>query len=205
MVQGGAVLFVWQEPGIYEVYANFLKAYRGEFALATTAAAIHWMFVSTECMSLETKVPTSNRSAVRLCERLGAKKTFERDALWPTATEKESLLFYTLRYDDWISQDAEAIEAGKLFINQMFEQRHLLGRDEPQQPADDCLYANLGAVSEMMLAGFLEKGVIVYNRWARFASVPPIQLVSRQDPAVIDLGDMVVQIKDGTFKAILCR
>jgi hypothetical protein len=62
-----------------------------------------------------------------------------------------------------------------------------------------------GLTFEMIYAGQPEKGIIVYNRWARFAGFAPMALVAK-DPLIIDLGHIVVQIVDGvTIRGLKCR
>jgi hypothetical protein len=206
MADGGGILFIWQEPGIYEVHTNFLKAHRGLHALGASLAAYRWMFTHTDCMTLLTRVPAFNRAADRFCAIVGATKEFERRAVWPMKNGQVDMTFWSLRYDDWIKQTSDLIISGRSFHDRLDMEftRHGVERQNAHAN-EDCHDLHAGAAAEMIYGGQPEKGVILYNRWARFAGYGLIALVAR-NPLVIDIGDAVLQVLDGqTFKVITCR
>lgn len=206
MAEGGGVLFLWQEPGIYEVHTNFLKAHRGLHALGVSLAAYRWMFTHTDCMTLLTRVPAFNKAADRFCAIVGATKEFERKAVWPTKNGPVDMAFWSLRYDDWIKQTPDLIASGRAFHDRLDAEFARHGVERQNAHADeDCHDLHAGAAAEMIYGGQPEKAVILYNRWARFAGYGLIALIAR-NPLVVDIGDAILQVLDGqTFKAIKCR
>lgn len=206
MAEGGGILFLWQEPGIYEVHTNFLKAHRGLHALGVSLAAYRWMFTHTDCMTLLTRVPAFNKAADRFCALVGATKEFERKAVWPSKDGSVDMAFWSLRYDDWLKQTPDLIVSGRAFHDHLDAEFARHGVERKNAHADeDCHDLNAGAAAEMIYGGQPEKGVILYNRWARFAGYGLIALIART-PLVLDIGDAVLQVLDDqTFKAIKCR
>lgn len=206
MAEGGGVLFCQIEPGIYEVHTNFLPEHRGRNAIRSSLAAYRWMFTHSDCMVLHTRVPAFNEAAEKFCGIVGATKEFERKSAWPTKDGAVDLSFWSLRYDDWARDAKCLIESGQDFHAQLNEERRRHGYNPEQaaHPDDECHDRYVGACAEMVYGGQPEKAVALYNRWARFAGYGLITLVSRS-PVVIDIGDALLQIGDGTFKAVLCR
>lgn len=206
VVEGGAILFNWHEPGIYEVHTNFLKEWRGRYALEASVASYRWMFTRTDCMTLLTRIPKFNRAAEEFCGMVGATKEFERAAVWPTKDGKVDMSYWALRYDDWFRRTPDLAEGGRIFHTQLDAEFERHGVERHEAHADEeCHDRNVGACAEMIYGGQPEKGIALYNRWARFASYGLIKFLSR-NPLVIDIGDAVLQVIEGdNFKAVLCR
>jgi hypothetical protein len=204
MAQGGGILFCWQEPGIYEVHTAFLEAHRGKHAIRSSLAAYRWMFTHTDCMTLLTRVPAFNTAAAGMCKIVGATKEFERKGVWPTPDGKVDMSFWSLRYDDWVRKTPSLMKSGDRFHKRLVEEKLRLGKTEPLHADDECHDLHVGACAETMYGGKLEKAVILYNRWARFAGYGLISLVAHEPP-IIDIGDAVLQITGDTFKALVCR
>jgi hypothetical protein len=68
----------------------------------------------------------------------------------------------------------------------------------------NCILHRRKGCSRLARGGQPEKGVILSNRWARFAGYAPIALISRS-PLVIDIGDAVMQVQDYSFKVVKVR
>ncbi len=202
---GGGIIFAMHEPGIYEVHTNFMKAYRGHYAIAASLAAYRWMFTHTDCMTLLTTVPAFNKAADRFCAIVGATKEFERKEHWPTSEGFIPSSFWSLRYDDWLRKTDALVASGHEFHERLDAEFVRHGVTNRQAHKDeDCHDRNVGAAAEMIYGGQPEKAVILYNRWARFAGYGPIALIAR-NPLMIDIGDAVLQVLDHSFKAIKCR
>ena len=56
----------------------------------------------------------------------------------------------------------------------------------------------------MIFAGQVDKAIILYNRWARFAMYAQIRLVSR-DPLIIDQHDALILVQGQDFEVLKCR
>lgn len=205
MVEGGGILFTQQEPGFYEVHTNFLKAFRGRYAIDASLAAYRWMFTHTECMALMTRVPAFNRAAAKFCAIVGATREFERKAVWPTKDGLVDMSYWALRYDDWLRKTPGLVASGAAFHVKLDEEFARHGVSAPRHADEECHDRYVGACVEMVYGGQPEKGVTLYNLWARFAGYKPVTLLSKT-PLVIDIGDAVLQVINGDdFKAILCR
>lgn len=208
MVDGGCVIFTPDLPGsgLYEVHTSFLPLFRGRHAIQASLACYRWMFAHTDCMMLQTRVPAFNRAADLFCKMVGASLWFERKAAWPTKDGLVDLKFFTLSYMDWARRHAAPlIASGKAFHDHLIAERVRLGvADAHGHDDDECHDLHVGACVEMIYGGQPEKGIGVYNRWARFAGYGQIALRERS-PLTIDIGDCVLLVEDHTFKVITCR
>lgn len=205
MGDGGGLLFIWHEPGVYEVHNNWLKAYRGRPALRATLAALRWMFTCTDCMVILTRVPAFNKPAERLAAFVGGTREFARKAVWPTPDGLIDMSFWALRYDDWLRRTPDLINAGRAFHARLDEEFARHGKTPVRHPDEDCHDLCVGALGETIFGGQPEKAIVLYNRWARFAGYGLVSLVAR-NPVIVDIGDAVLQATgDGTFKVLKCR
>ena len=199
----GAILFAQHDPGIFEVHTNFLKGWRGQFAVEASLAAYRWMFTHTDAMTLLARAPNCWPQVGKFCERVGATFEFERPAAWPGPDGLSACDFYALRYDDWIKQATELAESARVFQSHLAEEFERFGvhmapyLEQAREPY-------LGAFAEMLYGGQPDKAVILYNRFARFGGFPGIALLAR-DPVIIDIGTAVLQIGEGTFKVLKVR
>jgi hypothetical protein len=210
MADGGVIAFMPDpEPGsgIYEVHTNFLEQRRGAHAIKASVEAYRWMFTHTNCMMLQTRVPAFNKAAEAFCQMVGAWLWFERKAAWPTADGPVDLKFFAMSIHDWMRRwPAQLIGSGIAFharLEQEYERHGFVHDPHPDEEAHDLA---VGACVEMIYGGEAEKGIILYNRWARFAGYGQINLISR-NPLVIDIGESILQVlvPEQTFKVIQCR
>ncbi len=207
-VPGGCVIFLPDVPGsgLYEVHTNFMPGHRGFHAVRASLQAYRWMFARTDCMMLQTRVPAFNEGAERFCEAVGASLWFERKQAWPGPDGLVGMKYYTLSYMDWVKRHGKPLVAvGRRFHDKLEHERERLGHPAPQgHPDDECHDLHVGACIEMIYGGMPEKGVQLYNRWARFAGYGQIGLIQRE-PLVIDICDAVLLVERGDFKAMTCR
>lgn len=204
VVEGGGIIFMQHEPGIYEAHTNFLKTHRGRYALNASLSAYQWMFTHTDCMKLLTRVPAFNKGAERFCLLVGAVKEFERAAVWPTEDGAIAMSYWSLPFDTWIKQTDSLLVAGHKFHEKAEAEYARLGKLFPGHPEDEFHDRMAGACCEMIYGGQPEKAVILYNRYACFAGYPGISLISK-NPLLIDTGDAVLQVFDHDFKMISIR
>jgi hypothetical protein len=211
VAQGAAILFVWHEPGAYEVHTNFLKPDRarqstqGPINRNISLAAYQWMFTHTDCVVLLTKIPAHNRAAVIFSPLVGWVKEFERKNIWPTVDgELVGMVFCTIRYDDWVRKSPWLRKSGRWFHARLDEEFARKGRADIPHPDDEWHDLHVGAAVEMIRGGQEAKAVALYNRWARFAGYGLMNLVA-VNPTVIDIGDALLQMVGDTFKVVLVR
>lgn len=210
MADGGVIVFCWCEPGTYEVHTNFLKpergahSQRGPYIQNACLAAYRWMFVHTDCLVLLTRIPAFNRAAAIFAPLLGWVRQFERKAVWPTNDGPVDVSFWSLFYNDWVRKTPDLMATGRAFHARLDQEFVRHGVTEPQHADEDCHDLHVGACAEMIFGGQIEKAVSLYNVWARFSGYGQIGLVSRE-PAVLDIGNALLQIGDGNFKVILVK
>jgi hypothetical protein len=213
MAASGGVIFCQVEPGIYEVHTAFVKPERGSKGSQIRNAAsmsIHgniclnaywWMFTHTDCMVLQTKIPAFNRAAIVFAPLLGWRLEFERKSAWPTKDGMVDMSFFCLRYEEWVKKDKHVLETGRSFHRKLDEERARHGAEDEGHPDKECHDRYVGACAEMIYSGQPEKGVVLYNRWARFSGYGQIALISK-DPLLVDIGDALLLVADRSFKAI---
>lgn len=206
---GGAILCHWHEPGVYEIHVNFLASSRGRHAAEAALAACRWMFTRTDCMTLLTRVPSFNRGARALCVAIGGTLEFERKGIWPAkigeTTANFDISFWSLSYEAWIRRTKSLAEVGRAFHARLDEEFARHGKLHASHPDEECHDRYAGACVEMIHGGQPEKGVALYNRWARFAGYGSIGLASKS-PLLVDIGDALLQAtEDHSFKVVKCR
>lgn len=205
MARGGVVMFVADDPGIYNVHTAFLKEHRGAHAIECSLAAYRYMFTNTDCMVLQTMVPTFNRAADWACRRVGFRYEFMRDKVWPRADGDCDVKYYSMSYRDWLWRTPELAAVGHAFHEKLDSERKRFGAPPHSHPDDPAHNIAVGSALEMVYAGQIEKAVILYAQWARFSGYQPISLVSRGPAILLDIGDALIQVLDGDFKVILLK
>lgn len=204
MANGGCFILIFHEPGVYEIHTNFLPEARGRNAIRAAEGSVQWMFLNTDCMSIVTQVPEANRAARWLCAKSGFELEFERKAVWPTSDGLSDLSYWALRYDGWIKRSLRMMETGKFFLEKLDEEFVRLQLDI-RSSLEDCYCLHVGALFAMALCKQFEKGIALYNRWARFSGYGRASLISRA-PILIDLSGVIVQLTDDwNLKVIKCR
>ena len=204
MADGGGIIFCQIEPGIYEVHTAFLKPERGSYGphiRNVCQNAYRWMFTHTDCMVLQTKIPAFNRAAIVFAPLLGWRLEFERKSVWPTKDGMVDMSFFCLRYEEWVKKDERVVETGRRFHRKLDEERAHHGAEHDGHPDEECHNRYVGACAEMIYSGQPEKGVVLYNRWARLAGFGLIALISK-DPLVVDIGDALLLVADKSFRVI---
>jgi len=196
MCDHGGLLFQWYEPGIYEVHTQFDEIMRGQAAVDFTEAALAWMFLRTPAMEILTKVPVHNVGAKWLAQRVGCKVDFERTNTWRTVTGTVDMAYMAIRWHDWVRKAPGLTERGHAFHEWLTQEKILAGVGLVPHDDDSGHDRMVGATVEMFLHGQVDKALVLYNRWARFAGYVPIRVIE-MGPLVIDIGDGLVVIDSG--------
>lgn len=180
------------EPAVYEVHSMGLPHVRGEVIYSSACEAIRCMFMATPAIELLTRVPEGNVAATALALKVGFVPDFDREHAWGD----KSVRYYALRYPDWIKRQNWLCASGEWFHDLLGD-----GQTHEHDPAHDL---RVGACVEMVKAGQSVKGVLLYNRWARFAGYAPVDIISH-DPLVIDIVSHIVKFENGEVEAIPCQ
>lgn len=190
-----------QEPGIYEIHTQAKPGSRGAPLVGFVHEVLHWLFTRTDALELQTKVPEGNKGALGLVRAIHGRKRFDRPDAWlaPSGVAV-GVGYYSLQWWDWLGTSPLIAARGEWFHDKLHNLMALKGiiADHPDDPAHD---RAVGATVDMILAGQLDKGVSLYNRWARFAGYPGVTILSHA-PVVLDVHKVIVLVRDGDFEVI---
>lgn len=203
--EGGALVFVCHEPGVYEVHTQFLEDFRGAYALERTEEALDFMFTRTDAMELQSKVPANNAPARGLVRAIHGRKDFSREKAWLTSEEVlVDVDYYTLDFPTWRRTARNLAEEGEKFHLELERQKAALGLPNDAHAHDEAHDRAVGAAGLMMTRGQVVKGITLYNRWARFAGYAEIRLIN-VNPMLLDIQNCYLWLKGDTFEVMPCQ
>lgn len=200
--QHGGFIMIRMGPGSYEVHTVFRKTPNGYRRILSLAHSIvEFMFVETDCVEILTKVPKPNVGADQLCNQVRFQELFVRKDAWQGS---EPISYRKLDLDRWAATCSTLGAEGAAF-HDLLETTKVANGSVRETHAHDTIHDRLvGLAIKMAKAGNVMKGVNVYNRWATFTGYAPIECKTYA-PAVIDIGDAVIQIRRGTVEILECR
>lgn len=204
MGQGGGLMFIQLEPGLYEVHTQFLPDARGQNALTAVLDALRWMFTRTDCVEVVTRVPDGNAAAAALVKRINGELQFHRPNVWQAPTGLVGVKYYSKTLASWVRDTDSLNEIGDWFHEKLAAVKVASGALAPIHEDDDAHDRYVGAAAEMIVNGQVVKGINFYNRWARFAGYASISVVAT-NPIVIDIQDALVAVRGSDFEVLLCR
>lgn len=190
-VPRGAILFHWNEFGVYEVHTMCQKIARGISYLNAVRGAISIMFLHGDCIELYTRVPEENKGALGLVRLIHGKREFSAAPDSPGAPA----MFYALRWYDWIwSSDSRwLVKHGEWFHTRLEEQFAEQGRKHAAHEDNEDHDRMVGVTCELILNGMVQKAFVLYNRWAKLAGYAQLQIVV-ENPLIINTGDALLQV-----------
>lgn len=194
MSQHGGIFFHHHQPGFYEAHTQVLPEGRGEWCLAMTRAALHWMFTRTSAMEILTRVPKGNLAARALTKAAGLKPRFINPKGWAFNGKVVPAEVFSLTIQDWLDGAPGLDERGQWFAERLARRLGIaMGTPSP------AYLRMVGAAYEMLSAGMPEKAMVLYNRWATLADHEPIAVVAI-DPVAIKFGQTTLILQeDGDF------
>ena len=157
--EGGGWLFDRLDMGRYEVHTLFLP--KSRHTREKAAQAKRYLFTATDALELVTRVPDDLPHALALARHMGFKDAFRRDNAWSRDSGDVGMTYLRLTIDEW-AQDSDELQS----IGQDFHDKLGEHQTHDEDPVHD-RYVGLGVACA--LAGQPEKGVWLYNKWARFA------------------------------------
>lgn len=205
MTDDGGIVALCAEPGIYEIHTQFTSELRGAAAIKLVRDMVSELFLSYPCVELLTKIPVTNPAALGLVRAIGGRYQYSRTGAWPALDgDLVDVDYYALRWDDWLWTEwamKSNQAAGQEFHEALTRQKAELGLGDEPHPEDLAHDVVVGATSTMISRGQLDKGVVMYNRWARFAGYAPIALISRS-PTVININDCWLELCGEGFRIV---
>lgn len=199
VTEHGGWLLQGMMPGVYELHTLFLPQGRGRPYFAAAKEALRYVFTSTDALEILTKCPDENAGARMAASLMGFRERFRREGIWETGC---GVSFQALTLDDWVARDPVIKQAGHDFHETLEAAKLAAGSELPTHPDDEAHDRMVGACFLMAQAGFVQKAVGIYGRWALFAGYQPILALA---PNVIDVRDCVVEIKDHRMAVLLVR
>lgn len=197
----GCVLFQKLQPGIYEFHTNVLPEGRGAWMLEQWKAVSRWMFTKTDAFELITKCPDGNMASKASARAVGCSLVFRTGPIWQTDDGLVPVDVYSMVMQNWVKTCPELAETGKLFHELLHKKYEALGKIEELHPEDETHNMYVGAAAEMIPSGQVVKAIYFYHRWAKMAGYQPM-IIKSMEPVVIDIGEAILQVKDGEFEII---
>lgn len=163
---GGGWLLHSHGHGLYEVHTLFLPKTR--HVRQQAREALRMVFCGTDALELVTKVPDDLPHALALAKAMGFTVRFRREGAWVRESGAVGMTFLGLTLDEWARGDEALPALGAQFHEKLGEHK-----DHDDDPAHD-RYVGLGIACAQ--SGQPEKGLWLYNRWARFAGYRPLSM-----------------------------
>jgi hypothetical protein len=187
----GGFVYLFQEPGLYEVHSLLLPEGRAGSSAAAMDGLRH-MFTRTDCVEVQTRVPEANKAALGLTRAMGFARLFDRPGNG----------YWSLTLDRWRARDPELAAHGERFHVMLEIAKAATGSTLPTHDDDEAHDRAAGASLLMAEAGQVAKAVRTYNRWARFAGYQSIEM--RSD-SVIDARDALLGVSGGIVEVLKCQ
>jgi hypothetical protein len=197
---GGFVGFD-QGAGRYEVHSLFLPSRPHQSTILAMRDALAYMFTSTPCVELVTKVPIDNRAAKGLVRIAGFGKRFDGTRHWSRDVEKQ-IGFYGLNLEAWALKSIDALRLGRWFHETLETLKTAM--QSPAHPEDVVHDHIVGATIAMLRSGLLWKAVSFYNQWASWAGYEAIDVLSEK-PLVVEFDHMRIEIISNRIEVLSCQ
>lgn len=182
--------------GRYVVHTVALKSARGKPMAELMKEGFKYMFTSTDCIEIQTFVADGERQAERWTEYAKFRKTFHRDNAIEINGIIVGMQYYTMTFDEWISNSDICKEKGEEFHKFLEEE---IGH--PNHPDDEIHDKYVGATILCCENGNAPKGILQYNKWA----VPTgyqASFIASITPLVVNIGNALLQQTNGSIKLL---
>jgi hypothetical protein len=172
----------------YEVHTLFLP--KSPNVRENAQIAFRYLFCNVDALEVVTKVPDDLPHALKLALDVGFTVKFKRDNAWHRDTHSVGMTYLSLTVDEWAINSQAMQDLGHEFHEELGEHQ-----THDEDPIHD-RYVGLGVACA--LAGQPEKGVWLYNKWARFAGYQEMDFsdgVARFDNTEVFVNDNGLQVK----------
>ena len=194
----GGFVFFNHRAGRYEGHALFSPSRPRQSAVHAMRDALVYMFTSTPCVELITKVPIDNRATHGLARLAGFQKRFDGTCNWSRDVEKQ-IGFYGLSLEAWALRSLDALRMGQWFHTALETLK--TATQSPAHPEDEVHDHILGATIEMLRSGLPWKAVFFYNQWASWAGYEAIDVLSEK-PLVVEFDHMRIEIMSNRIEVL---
>jgi len=187
--------------GRYEVHSLFDPSRSGQAAIHAMRDAMAYMFTSTPCVELLTKVPVDNLAAKGLARLAGFTPQFESLSAWNAESQKLTA-FYSLPVEKWALLSRESKRMGAWFHAMLDTIR--TDEQHTAHPDDAVHDAMVGATIGMLQAGLVWKAVTYYNRWALWTGYETL-VVESECPLVVSFDQLRIEIMQSHVEVLSCQ
>lgn len=199
--EAGGFVGVNHGAGRYEVHSLFNPARPKQAAIYAMRDAMAYMFTSTPCVELLTKVPVDNLAAKGLSRLAGFTLQFESLSAWNTESQKMTA-FYSLPIEKWALLSRESKRMGAWFHAMLDTIR--TDEQHAAHPDDAVHDAMVGAAIGMLQAGLVWKAVSCYNRWALWTGYETL-VVESECPLVVSFDQLRIEIMQSHIEVLSCQ
>ena len=183
LMDGGCALLNWLGAGTYGIHLKFLPGSRGKNAICESSKGLALLFLGSDVESILATIPSDNPAVRWFAGIFGFRPRFIRFDAW----ERGDLSYYRLDIEDWILSGAFG-ETGRLFRQNLSN----LGL-APKGEIDPIWDSYLGALIGSCLHHQADKGVRIYNKWAREVGKQTLTITSHS-PLEIDAKTFTISL-----------
>lgn len=188
----GVFVVIGYGGGIYEAHTAILPSGRGAWAVEFARAGFRYMFTTTDCVEVLTRVPKGHIAAKALTERVGFRHQFTTPAECLFRGSKVPCHIYTMTLQEWFTTASEMEAIGEQFHAWLQSKLGKMGAHE-DDPAHNRV---VGITIEMFRSGKARKAVVWYNRTAIASRHVKITLLS-ESPAQVQFDAGILTMRDG--------
>ena len=199
--EAGGFVCMNHGAGRYEVHSLFDPSRSGQAAIHAMRDAMAYMFTSTPCVELLTKVPVDNLAAKGLARLAGFTPQFESLSAWNAESQKLTA-FYSLPVEKWALLSRESKRMGAWFHAMLDTIR--TDEQHTAHPDDAVHDAMVGATIGMLQAGLVWKAVTYYNRWALWTGYETL-VVESECPLVVSFDQLRIEIMQSHVEVLSCQ
>lgn len=185
----------------YEVHSMFAPTRTRQSSIHAMRDGLAYMFTSTPCVELITKVPLDNVAAKGLTQLAGFRHQFESLSTW-SPTSKKQIGFYSLELDKWAVSSKDTRRMGEWFHTVLDD--ILTDHQHAAHPDDPVHDSMVGATIGMLQSGLLWKAIAFYNRWALWTGYEEVTIES-ECPIVVAFDHLRIEIMHSNIEVLSCQ
>lgn len=178
MGEHGGCLFLYAQPGIYEVHTVVAPSGRGKWTHQMVSECARWMFTRTPAFEIATRIPEGHIGAKAAAQGVGMRRRFTRHLEEKWHGRLTNIVIYSFLIQDWVENDDEVVVLGRQFHDILHDVARRAGLKAPPHEDDENHNRYVGSAMLMVQFGQVHKGVRWYNRWATLAKHDHIALLT---------------------------
>lgn len=187
MGEHGSCMFLFMQPGIYEVHSQVLPVGRGAWFAEFSRRCVIWMFTRTPCYEILTRVPQGHPAAMAAALKQGFVLEFVRPQECVFRERLVDVSIYSLTLQRWMTMADDMLAIGRQFHEILHAAAKRYGVKAPPHEDDPNHNRYVGAAIEMALYGQVVKSVLWYNRWAVSSRHASVTLLRQRNPTIVGI------------------